>query len=120
MTKSEIFIAAHKMAKAYKKKAGGFGDYIVYLQHALKNIIKKSKLSSAAVILKKLNVYLSSHGIEGVIRCIKNKSVRAGTINADKRYKIKAPKGKTIGKIFKSDNGFIAYVYEIRSEVEYY
>jgi len=35
MTQSEMFIAAHKAAKAYKELAGG-GDYVVYLSVALK------------------------------------------------------------------------------------
>lgn len=36
MTKSEIFKAAHKLAKAYKMQCGG--DYVVYLSIALKNL----------------------------------------------------------------------------------
>ncbi len=36
MTKSELFKAAHKLAKAYQLKMGG--DYAVYLSVALKNL----------------------------------------------------------------------------------
>ena len=64
MTKSEIFKAAHKLAKAHQKLMSG--DYVVYLARAIRNVYRALKKGySLEQMATKINDSLRKLGITG-------------------------------------------------------
>lgn len=123
MTKSELFKAAHKLAKAFKAISGGYGDYIVYLQRALKSIIAASKASNAkdSIIFKMINNTVRTAELCCFITHSVKKHATHGQKVFDSMYKLeKARKelkiGQFFGQVSKSNGQVKAWVKSATTE----
>ncbi|WP_350545860.1 hypothetical protein [Pseudoalteromonas sp. 5-MNA-CIBAN-0065] len=125
MTKSEIFKAAHKLAKAYQLENGG--DYIVYLSMSLKNIIK-SLTSNAAdeVLFAAMNRRIAkvSSSLALNTRAVK-KSYTHGLQEFKATYELEKAKrnlsnGKFFGKAFTKGGLVCAWVRSVEMVQEAY
>ncbi|MGX9458521.1 hypothetical protein ACWU37_16465 [Photobacterium damselae subsp. damselae] len=128
MTKSEIFKAAHKLAKAYKVSANNCGDYVVYLSLALKNVIRAVKKHGMVEAFRRLNAAIKGYGKGADLALVtftRETIAHVDTICEEKRGAFfKALKnlktGQSTGKTFERNGNLCAYVYETRNvEVAY-
>lgn len=125
MTKSEIFKAAHKLAKAYQLENGG--DYIIYLSMSLKNIIKSLTSGAADELLfgamnKRIARVSSSLALN--TRAVK-KSCTHGLQEFKATYELEKAKskleaGKFFGKAFKKGGLVCAWVRSVEITQEAY
>ena len=111
MTKSEMFKAAHKLAKAYKVQVGG--DYMVCLSCSLKAVIKASKQGfKDADMFKAINAKISkvSKELALITHEVKN-NLTHGLKEFAATYKLEAAKkqldkGHFFGEVF-TKNGMV-------------
>ena len=111
LTKSELMQAAHKIAKAIKVKMNG-GDYLVYLQFALKSIHKKSQLD-ARTVKAGINKLLKSTGLDCFFFETKKVSATHGLIEVNAEYelnKVELKKGQFFGESFTKNGKVCAWV----------
>lgn len=122
MTKSELFKAAHKIAKAYKNNLGG--DYAVYLSFALKQTIKAKKaLKDTEQVFKAVNLGIKKHN--GTDFMMQERTVTAshGQLSFSHHYKLEKAraqleKGQYLGKVFTDKKGNVcANVYSKEIEL---
>lgn len=115
MTKSELFKAAHKLAKAYQVKFGG--DYVVYLSVSLKKIITAAKTrASKEVLFSAINKVISkvSSDLPVITRTVKQ-SFTHGLKEFKAAYELEKAKktleaGQFFGKAFKQNGLVCAWV----------
>ncbi len=125
MTKSELFKAAHKLAKAYKAVAKT-GDYIVYFSVALKKLTEAAKARSNETIFKAVNKQVRNAGLECFITYTKKINATHGLREFKKAWMLEKAakelnKGEFFGQTFVNKSGMIcAWVREIRYEQEAY
>lgn len=119
MTKSEMFKAAHKLAKAYKAQVNT-GDYSVYLSLALKNLnaaVKKGFADEA--IFKAMNGKIAkvSDKLALITKQVKQ-SLTHGLKSFASQYELKAAKseleeGQFFGKAFNKNGMINAWVRSV-------
>ncbi len=125
MTKSELFKAAHKLAKAYQVKMGG--DYAVYLSVALKNLNKGIKAGfKDADLFKAMNAKIAavSSKLALITRKVKQ-NLTHGRKEFDAEYKLetakaKLEKGHFFGKTFTSNGMVCAWERSVKFVEEAY
>lgn len=123
MTKSQIFKAAHKLAKCNKAMFGG--DYVVYLSLALKAIIKNSKRHSVEKICSSINKVIESRGGKDFITRAVKVSCTHGLKAFSHTYKLERarkqlPAGQFFGKVFEKNGEVCAWVRSTKVEQQAY
>lgn len=117
MTNSEIFKAAHKLAKALKNELGG--DYIVYFAYSLKGVIKMSKKLNKEVAFKKVNELVKRFNGTELLTFSKKISATHGLKEFDKEYQMnnfKLESGQFFGEVFYKNGKTCAYVRSFITE----
>ena len=113
MTKSELFKAAHKMAKVNKATFGG--DYVIYLSHALKQIATLIKSMSKESLFKAMNVVIKSRNGVDLITTAKKVQCTKGLQEFTHHYKLEKARrnlkeGQFFGKEFTKNGMICAWV----------
>lgn len=112
MNKSELFKAAHKLAKVYKKQLGG--DYVAYLSYSLKAIIKSAKRNSKESLFEALNKVIIKRGGDDLITYPKKVLCSHGLKEFSHKYKLdnykrELQKGRFLGEAFVKNGMFCAW-----------
>lgn len=125
MTKSELFKAAHKLAKAYKAQSNNSGDYIAYLSLALKNISAALINQTKERIFKRVNKTISNANLNCFITYTEKGHATHGQRTFSAMYELeKARKqlkdGQFFGKAFRVGKEIKAWVRSVTySQVAY-
>ncbi len=125
MTKSEMFKAAHKLAKAYKVQMGG--DYVIYLSFSLKALTKGIKAGlKDADIFGRINARIrkASRELKLITRQVKN-NMTHGLKEFTATYKLEAAKkqlekGHFFGEVFTKNKMICAWERSITFTQEAY
>ena len=123
MTKSELFKAAHKLAKAWYANLGG--DYIVYFAKALKGTIAFSKKAAKEVVFKHMNKIIKEQGGESLIMYTTKVKCTHGQHKFSHEYKMnnearKLEKGHYFGKSWVSGGVIKVWEHSTRNEQRAY
>lgn len=121
MTKSEVFKASHKLAKAWHKKLGG--DYVVYFAKALKGTLAASKNLTDDCLFNAMNKIISKFGGDRFITKSVKSNCTHGLVEVKFEHQLnsyKLEKGQFFGKAFSRDGKVCAWVRSISYVQEAY
>lgn len=123
MTKSNIFKAAHKLAKAWHAKCGG--DYVVYFAKALSGTLQLDKKASEDRICQTINKLIKENGGSGLITYTVSVKVSHGQHKFSHEHKMNTAarnlaKGHYFGKSWVSNGVFKVWEHSTRKEEREY
>ncbi len=118
MTKSELFKAAHAIAKAYKKESG-CGDYAAYFSFALKKVAYGVSKIGKEKMFKKINQAVVRAGSDYFVTYKFKQNTMHGQLSFKKQYMLdkaekQLEKGQFLGKRYYSNGEWKANVRSIQ------